>query len=1022
MPIDAVKDGSAQAPSAEGIVVSAARVVYGRAILLGAARGFRRLDAAKSTPSSLHAVGARGTVLDWTLHALASHGVGPITYVGGYQIQKVIERYPNLDYRYHAGWKEDGELATLLAACPGGASSCLVMRSSTLVLPGAVERLGAAGMDVAAGHFSSKDGDAFVGVVGIVGSRVDAALAIAEGLVRQNRRAGLAEWVDALATSGVTITRVALDGLAAPITDRGALARTVFGSKARTLEHIRPLVKSALILDQIRFSPAEWRAGPERIVAAVQESFSDKTVVVRSSAHGEDGVDASLAGRFRSVLDVPASEHGRLRDAIAQVVGSFTTNGRSIHGRDEVFVQPQVSDLAASGVMLTRDPGTGAPYFVLNIDRRSGRSDTVTSGAQASCDTVYVSRRAISSALPEDVGACVAIGRELEGLLHLEALDLEFGIDRASHAYVFQVRPIAAGPRKFELADEDLEEELERVRDFLDAHLRRHPHLHGRTTVFGTMPDWNPAEMIGMSPRPLALSLYQRLIGERAWAEARRRIGYRDVGPEPLIVALGGRPYVDVRASLNSFLPPGLQPKVAERWVDHGLRMLAEDSRLHDKIEFDVAITCLTFDFNAQASRLLVAGLDDAEVVDFRRRLLALTDRVVRGEAAPIDEQLAHVGLLEPRRARTLAGEWNSAPGLARRIHYLIQDCERFGVVPFSVLARYAFMAMAFLRSLRAVGVFSCEDYEAILRSIPTVATDLSRDLGRHAAGELPTDGFLERYGHLRPSSYDITSPSYAAAPTLYLRRWGGAGAGSVRPDPSAAIELFEARAAAIDRLLLESGFTCRATDLRDFVLRSIPAREWAKFEFMKNVDAALGSIARLGEHFGLAEEDLSFLPLERIVRGATDSPTGAVRTQLRREIEFAKKRWNLTCAIRLPHLIKTPADVDVFQLEEWSPNFVSSRRVVAPPILLEGRGPLGDLDGRIVLIRAADPGYDWIFGHALAGLVTQYGGVASHMAIRAAEFGLPAAIGCGELIFERLVGAHLIELDCASRTIRVVQ
>ena len=70
-------------------------------------------------------------------------------------------------------------------------------------------------------------------------------------------------------------------------------------------------------------------------------------------------------------------------------------------------------------------------------------------------------------------------------------------------------------------------------------------------------------------------------------------------------------------------------------------------------------------------------------------------------------------------------------------------------------------------------------------------------------------------------------------------------------------------------------------------------------------------------------------------------------------------------------------------------------------------------------MIRAADPGYDWIFGHEIAGLITQYGGVASHMAIRAAEFGLPAAIGCGEVIFERLRNMSWIELDCASKTVK---
>ena len=95
---------------------------------------------------------------------------------------------------------------------------------------------------------------------------------------------------------------------------------------------------------------------------------------------------------------------------------------------------------------------------------------------------------------------------------------------------------------------------------------------------------------------------------------------------------------------------------------------------------------------------------------------------------------------------------------------------------------------------------------------------------------------------------------------------------------------------------------------------------------------------------------------------------------------------------------------------------------MIAPPVLLEDRSAGVELRGQIVLIRAADPGYDWIFGHEIAGLITQYGGVASHMAIRAAEFGLPAAIGCGELMFGRLRAARLIELDCVNRKVRAVE
>jgi phosphoenolpyruvate-protein kinase (PTS system EI component) len=79
------------------------------------------------------------------------------------------------------------------------------------------------------------------------------------------------------------------------------------------------------------------------------------------------------------------------------------------------------------------------------------------------------------------------------------------------------------------------------------------------------------------------------------------------------------------------------------------------------------------------------------------------------------------------------------------------------------------------------------------------------------------------------------------------------------------------------------------------------------------------------------------------------------------------------------------------------------------------------DLAGRIVCIENADPGFDWIFTRQIAGLVSKYGGANSHMTIRCAELGVPAAIGVGEQLFDRLARAGRIELNCADKIVRPI-
>jgi phosphohistidine swiveling domain-containing protein len=526
--------------------------------------------------------------------------------------------------------------------------------------------------------------------------------------------------------------------------------------------------------------------------------------------------------------------------------------------------------------------------------------------------------------------------------------------------------------------------------------------------------------MIGTCPRPLALSLYQTLISDHVWAESRARLGYRDTFPEPLIVSLAGRPYVDVRVSFNSFLPQGLGAATAEKLAEHYLDRLRAQPWLHDKVEFEIAFTCFTFDFDAQSARLRQAGLASGEVAELKAALGALTGPILRGEVEPIAAQELEIAAMNQRRERVLAGVRDEADSLASGVSHLLADCRRFGTLPFSTLARFAFVAKSLLRSLEGSGILAREELDALLADIPTVATRISADLGRLGRGQLSESEFLALYGHLRPGTYDVLSPSYGERPDLYLGARGGATAAS-RASGDEARAILKRKQPLIAAALARSGLDCTPEQLFDFLLAAIPARESAKFEFSKNVSAALGLAARLAERLGLDRDDLSFLPIERLLRLGSENSSPSLLLELRQLSGLNRKRHALARAIHLPPVITGPEDVDHFSLFASAPNFITQRSVLAPVTDLERGGGPGSLAGKIVLIRSADPGFDWIFGQPIAGLVTEFGGVASHMAIRAAEFGLPAAIGCGEVLYARARAAHVIELDCGSRQIRVV-
>ena len=103
-------------------------------------------------------------------------------------------------------------------------------------------------------------------------------------------------------------------------------------------------------------------------------------------------------------------------------------------------------------------------------------------------------------------------------------------------------------------------------------------------------------------------------------------------------------------------------------------------------------------------------------------------------------------------------------------------------------------------------------------------------------------------------------------------------------------------------------------------------------------------------------------------------------------------------------------------------PNYITLGYARGDAAILEGEEAETDIEGKIILVPSADPGYDWIFSHGIKGFITVYGGANSHMAIRAGELGIPAVIGVGEKQFEQYKNAAVLEIDCLAKDVRIIR
>lgn len=851
----------------------------------------------------------------------------------------------------------------------------------------------------------------FIGLVLFNSNALNKLRAVKQQGAADFMRLTLSDLVEWLRLQGLTVEAVDVLGDWAELNDPKDLAHFVLGTKAETLLRLSKLVRHSLVLPQVAFTVAQWRESIGQQLAQIRSLFAGQKLVVRSSAKSEDAFTHSNAGAYTSVLNV-SGEGAELQEAVETVIASYL----DCQPDDQVLVQPMLANVRMSGVAFTRTLEHGAPFYVINYDE-SGDTESITSGNAREHRSLYFRKGADFSLVADEcLRNLLQALAEVESLLNYDALDIEFAIDEQGQVVLLQARPITVTNGQKQVKNEHVLELHSAACKHWQSLQVAAPQVLGQQGIFGVMPDWNPAEIIGTNPGQLASSLYRYLILDDVWAQQRAEYGYRDVRPQPLLRSFAGKPYIDVRASFNSFVPAGLSDELAEKLVNFYLNWLASHSWLHDKVEFDVVPTCFGPGFAKWEQRLQQqAGLSETEILALRDGLRAITQQALyRTEA-----DLQQLDTLESRYQAVMTRD--DLP-LVEKVHLLLENCKRFGTLPFAHLARSGFVAVTLLREAVECGWLSGQARDGFMESLQTVSHALSLDAWRTAQGKQSWEAFVQSYGHLRPGTYEVTSPAYWDDAEHYLRPLLEQAAEPVAN--SVLVEQWQLEKAAYFQRLRDMGLNATDEAFESFLRNAIEGREQAKFVFSKSLSAALGLLAEAGGQLGLTVNQLADLPYEDVRQAlGSDLPVSVLLEQLSTKAQHYAYERSVSLACQLPPLLKSEEDFSFFVLTEDKPNFIGSRCVSAELIKLgPGVAAPESLTGCIVLIPQADPGYDWLFGQKIGGLITMYGGANSHMAIRSAEFGLPAAIGVGAQLYARLQQAAAVELDPAGQTIRVLR
>jgi len=753
-------------------------------------------------------------------------------------------------------------------------------------------------------------------------------------------------------------------------------------NKIRNLNKIKNIVN---VPKYFYFNFIQYKNNKKKIFKIISKNF-DNYVIIRSAFFLED-TNISNAGKYLSISNIKANNIKEIDLGIRAVFDSYGKNKNN----QFILIQEYIKNADLVGVIFTADPKNGSPFVTVNFNE-SRKTDLITSGkSNGKIITFFKDIKKIK--LNKKTRTIKNLINNLTKKLSNLFLDIEFLIIN-NKIYILQVRKLnTKHPKKinFKKTLINLEKKIIKMTNETS-------HLYGEQRYFSTMTDWNPAEIIGLKPKTLAISLYQNLITDEIWSESRLSLGYKNVTKIPLLHSFLGTPYIDLKTDINSFLIDSLSEKIQKKLIKFYFNEFKKSPHhYYDKIESDLVINCISINPQKYKNILKNSKLSKNEINIIIKEYTKLTNQII----FKLDENVKKYQYGE-QIFNNLKKKKNS---IINKIFLFHNLCKNFGTLPFANIARMAFIAIEFLNSFVELKIISKQEKLMFLENVKSISSDMNRNLVKNKIV------FLKKYGHLRPNTYEISNPNYRKNFKNYFNKI------TLIKKIYKKFKLNQSHKTLINKFLKLNNFKdINANQLLFFIENSIYQRESSKLFFTKIIDEIFIQIKLLFKRIKLNQKNIQHLNFNKILDLYGNFSYKDIFFELKKDIEENKNNYNFNQNFNLPNIITNKNDIYFFEEQNASPTFITNKIVASKFIHLVKFSQKFDLKNKIICIENADPGYDFIFNHKINALITAFGGPNSHMSIRCNEFGLPAAIGIGEKKFHQLIKNNTLYLNCEKK------
>ncbi|GIW82805.1 MAG: hypothetical protein KatS3mg105_4612 [Gemmatales bacterium] len=581
----------------------------------------------------------------------------------------------------------------------------------------------------------------------------------------------------------------------------------------------------------------------------------------------------------------------------------------------------------------------------------------------------------------EDVRALTELGKRVEAHFG-HPCDIEWA-KSAGRFYLLQARPIKPTA--------DAAEEIERIRQEEIAALRERAEPGG--TVWSR---YNLAEVLP-EPTPMTWHIVRWFMSVHGgYGQMYRDLGFDpdpSLGEEGILDLICGRPYVNLSR----------EPRMQYRRLpwEHSFAALkqAPHKALYPQPTFNPARATIGFWFwlpwltiKMVWAAVKLRGLARHFAASFRDEIIpAFCAEVAQAEKEELhslsDEQL--LSRFEYWKKRTLF------------------DFARDSLKPTAL----AGLALAKIERLLARSLPPDRVRSAVGELTMGIRLDEDVDFASAwealSAGRIDTCTFLERFGHRGPNEMELAQPRWSETGIAVAELT--AFANSEKPTDCDVDKI--AREANLSGSL-STIFSNEVTRLRTF----LALRETGKHYLLKGYALIRRILVELDRRFHLDGGIFFLTPMElpALLRGQDFSETIARR----------RRRRELALRIEVPPVLFSddldaigrafePQDAQIYQGLPLSAGVAEGEAlVVSTPIAVEK-------SGYILVCPSTDPAWAPLFSRA-KGLVLETGGMLSHGAIVAREYGLPAVAGIAD-VHRRIRTGQRLRVDGSKGTVAVI-